>query len=769
MKKESTQTKINKNIFPGFIYIKLAILKWNKSKEKHILNKEKIEHKKKKTEKKLRSHILYQRFFIRYKLYSLFILLVIFSAVLYVTVLKDIPLISKIGNLNYPQSTNIYDKNHKLLYSIYSAKNQTYVPLNKIPSIMIDATIAIEDRNFYKHGAIDFRGIIRALYSTIFKGQVQGGSTITQQLVKNSLLTPQRTVSRKIKEIILSFVVEEIYSKDKILEMYLNKVPYGGTAWGVEAASQVYFEKPADKLNLAESAFLAGLPEAPSLYSPYGSHPELAKKRQANVLNKMMEEGYISEKEEKQAISYPLKFSIFPDKIKAPHFVFYVKDLLVQKYGEKMVEQGGLSVVTSLDLELQEYAQATVAAEVTKLKDYSVTNGAAVISNPATGEILAMVGSHDYFDIENDGNVNLTIAQRQPGSSIKPINYATGLIKGYTAATPFVDEPVCYPNTSGKPYCPVNYDGKFHGVVQMRFALANSINIPAVKMLKTNGLESMIATASAMGITTFKNPDNYGLSLTLGGGEVTMMDMAQAYGVFANSGYKVNLAPILRVTDAEGKVLEEYKPPQSPIFGKKLLPDGVAYIISHILLDNGARSMEFGENSPLKIGNYPVSVKTGTTNDFRDNWTIGYTPAYVVAVWVGNNDNSAMTGLVSGITGAAPIWHKIMEHLIESSPPAWPKKPDNVIGKIVCATSGLLPEPDGSPYVCPTRYEYFIKGTEPTTIDPGMQKVFVDKSTGDLPAKGKTDNLEERNEIVITDPTGDRYCLTCPHPAEPPK
>lgn len=706
---------------------------------------------------------------LHYKIIILTVLTVLSAFVLYFAVLKDLPLISAIGTLNYPQSTNIYDRNNKLLYSIFASKNQSYSPLSKVPENLRNATISIEDRNFYRHGAIDLRGIVRALYSTLVKGQVQGGSTITQQLVKTSLLTSERTVTRKIKEIMLSYVVEAIYSKDKILEMYLNKVPYGGTAWGVEAASQVYFEKPVDRLNLAESAFLAGLPEAPSFYSPFGSHPEHAKKRQFEVLDAMQQEGYISQKEKKEAESYLLKFSVLRDKIRAPHFVFYIKDLLVQKYGEKLVEQGGLSVITSLDLDLQDYAQATVSAEVSKLKDYNVTNGAAVISNPATGEILAMVGSRDYFDIQNDGNVNIAIAQRQPGSSIKPINYAVGLLKGYTAATPLIDERTCYPNVDKTQYCPVNYDGKFHGVVQIRFALGSSLNIPAVKMLQLNGVEDMIATASAMGISTFTDPQRYGLSLTLGGGEITMLDMTEAFGVFANSGYKINLHPILKVTDAQGKILEEYKVLPSPIFGKRILPPEVTYIISHILLDNNARSLEFGLNSPLRIGGYPISVKTGTTNDFRDNWTIGYTPSNLVAVWVGNNDNKPMNGLVSGITGAAPIWNKIMSHLIEKTPPHWPPKPDNVVGKMICSTSGLLPPPDGTPDKCPERFEYFIKGTEPKTIDPGRQKVFIDKSTGDLPVKGKTDNLEERNEIVVTDPTGDRYCLTCPHPTEPPK
>ncbi|HVZ12144.1 MAG TPA: transglycosylase domain-containing protein [Patescibacteria group bacterium] len=685
--------------------------------------------------------------------------------VLYFFVIKDIPSTASIGTTSYPQSTKIYDRNNKLLYTVFSSRNQTFIPFDKIPQNLKNATIAIEDRDFYKHGAIDIRGIIRAAFSILLKKQVQGGSTITQQLVKATLLTPEQTITRKIKEIILSFIVESVYSKNKILEMYLNQVSYGGTAWGVQAASNVYFDKPADKLDIAEAAFLAGLPQAPSIYSPFGSHPEEGRARQLEVLRAMLDQKYITAEQEKKAAAETLKFSSIQNKILAPHFVFYVKDLLVQKYGAHAVEQGGLNVVTSLDLDVQNTAQASVSGELDKLNNATVTNGAAMVTVPATGEILAMVGSRDYFDDAHDGNVNVAISRRQPGSSIKPINYATGLIKGYTAATPFIDESKCFPNVNGQPdYCPLNYDNKFHGVQQMRFALANSFNVPAVKMLKLNGVADMIATASAMGITTFDSPDRYGLSLTLGGGEVLMTQMSEAFGVFANGGYRIPLQPILKVTDAKGKVLEQYKPPTSPIFGRKIFDSGVAYIISQILSDNGARAQEFGTNSPLQIGKYPVSVKTGTTNDFRDNWTIGYTPSYVVAVWVGNNNNKPMSGIVSGITGAAPIWHDIMAHLIQNKPPEPVTRPDDIVGKIICSTSGLIPQADGSPDKCPTRFEYFIKGTEPKQVDPGKQNVLIDKGTQDLAKAGQTDNTEMQSHLVVTDPVGDRFCLDCPHP-----
>jgi 1A family penicillin-binding protein len=701
------------------------------------------------------------------KWFLLFILLAVaFIGVIYFYILKDLPLPTKLNSSNAPQSTQIFDRNQKLLYSIYAAKNQNFVPLSEVPSYMQQATIAIEDKDFYKHGALDFRGILRSLLEDItHQAKVQGGSTLTQQLVKNSLLTPERTVIRKIKEAILAIATESIYSKAKILEMYLNQIPYGGTTYGIEAAAQTFFGKKAKDLTLAQAALLAGLPESPTANSPFGSHPEYAKKRQELILDKMFEQKYITQKQRDAAKKEALKFQKFSSNIFAPHFVLYIKDLLIKKYGEKMVEEGGLQVITSLDSEIQDYAQTAVTQNVDKLKGYHATNGSALITNPATGEILAMVGSKDYFDEKIDGNVNIALALRQPGSSIKPINYAVGLIRGYTGATPFADMPICFPTVDDKKYCPVNYDGKWHGIIQMRYALGNSINIPAVKMLKVNGVPAMIATASSMGITTFSEPEKYGLSLTLGGGEVTMLEMAQAYGVFANSGYKITLHPILKIIDSHGKVLDSYSPPSSPIFGKKILPEGVAFIISDILADNNARLLEFGANSSLRIKDQTVSVKTGTTNDLRDNWTIGYTPDFVVATWVGNNDNTPMNSIASGITGAAPMWHDIMSHLLKDKISHPPSRPPGVIQKKVCSTSGLLPPADNS---CETRFEYFISGTEPNRVDPGLQKVKIDKTTQDLAAPNQTDNTEEKDEIVVRDVTGENFCVTCPHPNPSP-
>lgn len=705
----------------------------------------------------LRRRILKRRFL------ALAIPGIILFSIFYAFILKDLPSPTRLASSHTPQTSQIFERNGKLLYNIYDKRNQSFVSLSAIPKHVQEATIAIEDRNFYNHGAIDLRGIARALHAIIVKEQIQGGSTLTQQLVKTSLLVPDQTIPRKIREIILAYATELLYSKDQILEMYLNQVPYGGTSYGIEAASRTFFGKPAKELTLSEGALLAGLPEAPSVYSPFGSRPELAKSRQTLVLEAMLEEEYITKAEYDKAVKEPLKYQKFSNEIKAPHFVLYVKDLLIDKYGQEAVLEGGLKVTTSLDLDIQTLAQDAVATEVANLRRARVSNGAALVTKPSTGEILAMVGSRGYFDEEIDGNVNVTTSLRQPGSSIKPINYAVGIIKGYSGATPFIDEKTCFPNQGGKNFCPQNYDGKFRGVVQMRDALGSSLNIPAVKMLKVNGIDAMIATASAMGIQTFTEPDKYGLSLTLGGGEVKMIDMATSFGVLANEGYRIDLHPILKIVDRRGKVIEEYKPPKSPIFGKRVLPQGVGFIISDILADNNARLTAFGPNSELRIPGQTVSVKTGTTNDYKDNWTIGYTPSYLVASWVGNNDGTPMASIVSGVTGAAPIWNKIMSTLLEEKEPELMQRPSNVVQRAVCNLSGLIPQAGGAG--CSTRFEYFLKGLEPKKLDAGLVKTWVDKDTQRPPKPGQTENLELKELLIVEDPTKARYCVSCPPPA----
>lgn len=688
----------------------------------------------------------------------------------YLLIFKDLPSPAKLAQYNIPISTKIYDSGGNLLFDIFADQNRTPVPLSEIPKNIQQATISIEDKDFYKHQGVNvIGGMLRALAADITRGQLQGGSTITQQLVKSALLSPERTITRKIKEIILAYWVEALYPKDKILELYLNQVPYGGTAWGVESAAEQYFGKKVEDLSLAEAALLAGLPQAPTLYSPFGAHPELAVTRQKDVLKRMVEDRYITQRQANEAINEPLVFKN-ETGIKAPHFVMYVREQLVQKYGETLVAKGGLKVTTTLDMDLQEYAQATVSAEVAKLKSYHVTNGAALITRPATGEILAMVGSVDYF-ASPSGNFNVATATRQPGSSIKPINYAIGLEKHIvTPATMFIDEPTCFGVVNQPTYCPVNYDGKFHGPVQLRMALGNSFNIPAVKMLYMNTVSDMVASASAFGLTTLKDSTKYGLSLTLGGGEVHMTDMATAFGVFANGGIRHDLVSILKVVDKNGKILEEYKDPnvgkdvpsQLLMNGPRVISPETAFLISHILLDNNARQEAFGSTSELYIPNRAVSVKTGTTDDLRDNWTIGFTPQILAAVWVGNNDNSPMNPyLVSGVTGAAPIWHELIVRALRGKPDIWPKQPDGIVGAQICTISGLLPGDSG----CATRFEYFIKGTVPTQTENLKQTVVIDKDTGDIVEPNKPGaNVETQEHQILHDPIS-IWCLDCPHPA----
>ncbi len=591
-------------------------------------------------------------------------------------------------------STKIFDRNGQLLYQIYTDQNRTPVKLDNIPLYVKEATLAIEDRDFYHHPGFSVRGIVRAATQIVVHKQIQGGSTITQQLIKSALLTPEVSVVRKTKEIILAFWAERLYTKDQILEMYLNQVPYGGTAWGIESAAQTYFGKSVTQLTLAQAALLAGLPAAPSEYSPFGGHPELAIERQKEVLTRMAADGDITRDEETRALAEPVQFAQPRVGIRAPHFVMYVKELLEEKYGPRLVERGGLRVTTSLDINVQDEMQRIVSRNVDSLANLQVGNGAAIVTNPKTGEILAMVGSRNYFDDAHDGNVNVVTSHRQPGSSIKVVTYATALENGMTAATILNDAPVVFQQVGSPAYIPVNYDGKFHGPVPLRYALANSYNIPAVKTLAAVGLPAMMAKAKLMGIDSWIDPTRYGLSLTLGGGDVTMLEMAQVYGTLANMGKRETLLPILRVTDYTGQVLEDNQPAK-PVDAVR--PD-VSWILSDILADNQARTAAFGPNSSLVIPGKTVSVKTGTTNDKRDNWTAGYTPSRTAVVWVGNNDNTPMNPyLTSGITGAAPIWHEMMVELLKDRPDETEPRPDTIVS-LPCYYN---------------RVEYFISGTEP--------------------------------------------------------
>jgi penicillin-binding protein 1C len=700
----------------------------------------------------------------------LLVVLVVFAYLLW-----GLPLPTRLTSWEYPVSTKIYDRHGQLLYEIYTEQNRTPIELKDLPEYIKWATISSEDKDFYQHHGFSYRGIARAVFNIVFKQKLQGGSTITQQLVKNALLTQERTLRRKIREFVLTFAVEIIYPKDKILEMYFNHAPYGGTAWGIESASKLYFNKSAKDLTLAEAALLAGLPASPTRYSPFGAHPETAKERQKFVLERMVEDGHLSQEEADRAAEEELKFSPQQTNIQAPHFVLYVKEQLVEKYGERMVEQGGLRVNTTLDLDIQTFAETAIASEVAKLKNYRVSNGAALVTKPKTGEILAMVGSKDYFNVEDQGNFNVTTALRQPGSAIKPLNYALGIMTHkITLATVINDVPTCFSVTGQKLYCPVNYDGQFHGPVQARFALGNSYNLPAVKVLALNGVEEFVNFANKMGLSTLEDPSRYGLSLTLGGGEVRMVDMAVAFGTLANLGVKQPLVSITKVEDYRGKVYEEWQ----SVEGERIIPMEVAYLVSHILLDNNARSAAFGSSSYLVVKNHPeVSVKTGTTNDKRDNWTIGYNPEFLVATWVGNNDNTPMAAVASGITGASPIWNEIITSVLKEEKQVWQLKPDGIYGTQVCAISGFSPTQEGEEGTpppeasgeggCQTRFEYFLEGTGPGGTQSEKQFVEIDKTTGQL-ATDKTppENKELQEKQILTDLWGTKYCLDCIFPTE---
>lgn len=591
-------------------------------------------------------------------------------------------------------TTKIFDRNGVLLYEIYADQNRTPLPLSEIPEQVKQATVAIEDRDFYRHPGVSLRGIARAVRETVINRRIQGGSTITQQLIKTALLTPEVTLHRKINEIFLAFWAEQLYTKDQILEMYLNQVPYGGTAWGIEAAAHTYFGKSVRDVTLAEAALLAGLPAAPSFYSPFGSDPKKALDRQAEVLRRMAEDGYISESERDQALSQEIRFAPRNIAIIAPHFVMYVRTLLEERYGPRVVDRGGLRIVTSMDSALQEKVESIVATHISALTNLRVGNGAVLVTNPKTGEILAMAGSKDYFNMAEDGNVNVTTSLRQPGSSIKIVNYAAALENGFTAATILEDSPITFSIPGSPAYTPVNYDGTFHGSVPLRYALGNSYNVPAVKVLSKIGVSAMIAKGKQMGITTWDDEGRFGLSLTLGGGDVRMTDLAVAFGTLANNGGRADLLPILEVTDYTGRVLER----NVPFTPQPAVRPEVAWILSNILSDNVARSAAFGPNSALVIPGKTVSVKTGTSNDKRDNWTVGYTPSYLVAAWVGNNNNAPMhPTLTSGVTGAAPLWHDIMAEILKDKPDEVPPRPDGVV-EVSCYYN---------------RVEYFIRGTEP--------------------------------------------------------
>ena len=639
----------------------------------------------------------------------------------WVLFIRDLPSPEALTSREVEVSTKIYDRNGVLLYKIFEDQNITIVPLAEIPLQVRLATLAIEDAEFYSHPGFSLRGIFRAVVRNISTGDLSGGSTITQQLVKNALLSPEKTYTRKVREVILSIWVELTYTKDEILEMYLNEVSYGGTAYGIQEASRVYFEKNVDGLTLGEAALLAGLPKSPTSFSPFGPNPQASIERQREVLRLMVINKFITSKEAQKAAEEGLTFAPNKTDIKAPHFVMFVKQELVNVYGEEVVEKGGLEVITTLDYEIQKLAEESVKAELEKLGKLNVGNGATLVVSPSTGEVLAMVGSKDYFDTAHDGNVNVVTAPRQPGSSIKVVNYSYALSNGFTPATILSDTPVTFSVPGQPPYSPKNYDGAFRGNLPLRNALAESRNVPAVKVLASYGVTKMIEQGVSMGITTWTDPSRYGLSLTLGGGEVKLIDLAKVYATVANYGKRPEFTAIRRVTNYKGKVLDancesaksdgfaEVAAKEAACEWEQVVDPRVAFILIDILKDNAARAPAFGSSSQLVIsGRNDVAVKTGTSNDLRDNLTIGFNQEFLVAVWVGNNDNSPMARIASGVTGAAPIWNKIMSGVLARTLNHPWEPPSGLVQISVCPLTGTL-----SCEGCATRTEWFLEETKP--------------------------------------------------------
>lgn len=621
---------------------------------------------------------------IKRRFFYILILLVFFGFIggawtLY-SLTNNLPNPERITDRSIAQSTKIFDRTGTvLLYEIHGEEKRTIVPFDDIPETIKHATLVAEDIHFYQHSGLDFRGILRAILVNLARNSItQGGSTITQQLVKNSILTSERTYTRKIKEAILSVLIEKKYSKDEILELYLNQIPYGSNTYGVAAAAETYFNKHINELTLGEAALIASLPKAPTYYSPYGTHKEELMKRREWILDRMAQNSFITAIQADEAKKIKLSFNLPTKSIRAPHFVMYVREYLNEKYGEQFVEVGGLRVITTLDWKLQEESEKIIVEGAKRNEQLVSAKNASLVSiDPKTGDILAMVGSRDYFDIKNDGNVNVALRPRQPGSAFKPFVYASAFKKGYTPETLLFDvftEFNVHCNPDGTPgpfikdpkdcYHPKNYDDIFRGPVDLRHAIAQSLNIPSVKLLYLTGINDVIQTAKDMGISTLTDPKRYGLSLVLGGAEVNLLEMTSAFGVFAQDGILHPKTAILRIENTKGIIIEEKRDSSVPV-----LDTEVARIINDLLSDNDARVPMFNPRSSLYFADRKVAAKTGTTQDYHDAWTIGYTPQIVTGVWVGNNDNTPMNQKGLSVMVAAPIWHSAIEAAMVNFPP----------------------------------------------------------------------------------------------------
>lgn len=621
-----------------------------------------------------------------------FLFLIFGGLLLFIYYAKDLPRPEVFTEKPFVLPTKIYDRTgNTVLYQIYDEEKRTVVSLDQIPETLKQAVIAAEDANFYRHFGLDLRGIFRSILNNLKIGKpIYGGSTISQQLIRSTFLTLDKTVQRKVKEIILTLELERRYSKDQILDFYLNQVPFGSNAYGVEAASQTFFGKSVSQISLAESALLASLIQAPSRLSPYGSNVNDLLTRKNYVLDRMAKENYISQEKADEAKKEVLEFTGLGQSIKAPHFVLYIKKYLEENYSDYFLKQKGLKVYTTLDWNLQQEAEKIVEDGVKINENYNAYNASLVALNPENGQVLTMVGSANWYATSSypkgcqeseegclfDPKFDIaTLGERQPGSAFKPFAYAEAFKKGLTPETILWDAPTEFnPNCTSTAvaekdeygmdcYHPANYDGRFRGPISLRNALARSINVPSVKVLYLAGLKDTIDLAQSLGISTLDQPLSwYGLSLVLGGGEVKLLDLASAYGVFATRGLKISPVFILKIEDAEGNIIEENK--KTP---QRVLETNVADAINSVLSDNEARTPIFGSHSLLYLPGYQVAVKTGTTQEFKDGWTIGYTPSLVVGVWVGNN-NGALMKKEPGVVLAGPIWNKFIGKALEAYP-----------------------------------------------------------------------------------------------------
>ena len=685
------------------------------------------------------------------------------------------------------ETTRILDRNGNVLYEILdpNAGRRTYIPLSRMSPALVAATITTEDSGFYDHPGFDVRAIFRAFWQNYQSGEtVSGASTITQQLARMLLFSPEERVeqsyNRKVREAILAAEITRRYTKDEILELYLNEINYGNLAYGIQAAAETYFNTTADQLTLAQASFLAGLPQAPAIYDIY-TNPDAAFLRHEDVLVLMYEQSqeqgciYVSNSAERVCVD-AVNVTKAADEIKNttfnapmyemrfPHWVNYIRSLLEAKYDPQFIYRSGFTVYTTLDPGLQEFAEAAVLEQVQSLVGQNAQDGALVIMRPGTGEILAMVGSADFYNEAISGQVNMAVSPRQPGSAIKPLTYLAAFEKGWTPSTLIWDVPSEFtpsglPNDPSPPYQPVNYDGRFHGPVTVRSALANSYNIPAVKALQFVGIyddpitpneDGMIALARRLGITTLTRPD-YGLSLTLGGGEVTLLELTGSFATLANGGVRVPPVAITRILDYSGNEI----PLDAPSSGTQVVRREHAYLITSILSDNKARTPAFGANSVLNLP-FPAAVKTGTTNDFRDNWTVGYTPDLAVGVWIGNADYTPMQN-TSGLSGAAPLWNKVMTHAVQQVMGGTPSSftvPPGVVEYIVCSASGTQPS-----RWCPEqRTEIFAADQPPPPKEEDLwQKILVDTWTGLKASAFCSDFTDEQMTLNVVDPSARRW------------